>query len=91
MELTPEEQKRSLEAWNGWAEMLGDKLLDKGCPFMPEAKTTDGKMVYESTEMLTGYSVISAETMDEALGYAKSNPVFSMPGVEVHVFEEAPM
>lgn len=91
MEASPEVQKRMMDAWGGWAGMLGAKLVDMGCPFMPGAKVTDGKTSDDSPEMLTGYSVVNADSMEEALGFAKMNPVLSMPGTEVHVFEEAPM
>ncbi len=92
MPSTDEETKKVMAAWDGWSKKLGSKLVDMGFAFMPnqKGKMTDGKMVSESNMMPSGYSVIMADSMDDAVGMAKDCPVM-MGGASVHVFEEMPI
>jgi hypothetical protein len=63
------------EAWGTWFGQLGSKLVDGGNPF-----NTDGQAVNKSGVMTvdkmpaTGYSIVNAETMEEATEMAKGCP-----------------
>ncbi len=66
-----------------------NKLVDKGNTLLPapgSAKTvkpgdivTDGPYT-EIKEFISGYIVVKAETIDEAVDMAKSNPIFKLGG-----------
>ena len=75
---TEEEQKLVMKAWAKWYEELGDHLVDEGNPTGPVAKTihSDG-MVHDGSEglMITGYSMLKAESLDQAVDLAKGCPV----------------
>lgn len=67
-------------AWNAWFEQLGDHLEDRGNPAF--TRTTVGNC--GTGTVLGGYTLITADNLDEAVELAKGNPfVASGGGVEV--------
>ncbi len=67
------------KAWMDWFATVGDKMVDSGQPFangaeVTKAGTSDLPM---GLDVLTGYSIISAETRQEALELAKTNPMIT--------------
>jgi hypothetical protein len=82
------EQKRVMDAWGKWMGALGSSLVDGGNPFTPKAKTIDGKGKVSDgpAGMASGYSVVKANSMDEAVKMAEGCPVL-MGGAKVMVFE----
>jgi len=66
-------------AWSKWFESIGERIVDPGSPL------GDGKEITKSgtkelplgKESLTGYTVIRAESMDEAEKIAKDCPMIS--------------
>jgi hypothetical protein len=78
-------------AWGAWFGELGDKIIDAGNPF------NDGGMAVEKSGVSaivnfpsTGYSIIKADTMEEATDIAKGCPVLLSEGA-VRVYEALPM
>ncbi|HYF70903.1 MAG TPA: YciI family protein [Ohtaekwangia sp.] len=73
-----------------------NKLVDKGNTLLPirgSAKTvkpnnvvTDGPYT-EIKEFISGYIVVKAEDIDEAVEIAKANPIFSQVGGNIEVRE----
>ena len=82
------EQKQVMEAWGKWMGELGTALVDGGNPFTQSAKTiaSDGKVSDGPMGTASGYSVIKADSMDEAVKMAQGCPVL-MGGAKVMVFE----
>jgi hypothetical protein len=77
-----EEQQRVMAAWTAWFGTLGDAVVDIGTPFGASSAVNGG-----STSGLTGYSIISADSLDDAVAKAKGCPIFeggSGGGVEVY-------
>jgi hypothetical protein len=77
------------EAWNVWYSALGEAIVDGGAPFTPLAKTIagDGSVSDGPVGTLaTGYTVISADSLDEAVEKAKGCPVLTSGG-QVTVYE----
>ena len=68
MGASPEEQQKAMEAWMGWFGSLGGQLVDQGSPFAPgsSAIASDGSVTAGGASSLTGYSIISADTLAEA-------------------------
>jgi hypothetical protein len=86
---TEAEQKAVMKDWEKWMGGLGSALVDGGNPFTPQAKTIskDGKVSDGSGgPMPSGYSIVKANSLDEAVGMAKSCPVLK-GGASVMVFE----
>src|SRR5262249_45320327 len=77
---TEEEQQRVMAAWGAWFGTLGDSVIEMGNPFGAAAAVNGG-----STSGLTGYSVISADSLDDAVAKAGGCPILeSGGGVEVY-------
>jgi len=80
------------QAWGEWFGKLGDKLVDAGNPF-----NEGGQAVYQGGVMpvtdkpITGYSIVSADSMKEAEELAKGCPLVASKDGVVCVYEALPM
>lgn len=84
---SPEQMQERMNWLAGVAAQ--NKLVDKGNTLLPtvgSAKTvkaddvvTDGPYA-EIKEFISGYIVVRAETIDEAVAMAKGNPIFKVGG-----------
>lgn len=91
---TPEQMQERMNWLAGIASQ--NKLADKGntlLPFEGSAKTvkpnrvvTDGAYT-EIKEFISGYIVVKAESLDEAVEIAQANPIFDQVGGSVEVRE----
>ena len=83
------EQKAVLKEWEAWYGMLGSAVVDPGNPFTAEARSinSEGRVnVGPVGVMASGYSIIRADSLDAAAGFAKSCPVLK-GGAKISVFE----
>jgi hypothetical protein len=78
---TEEEQKQAMEAWGAWFGSLGDAVVDVGNPFGASKALNGG-----STSGLTGYSILSADSIDDAVKKAEGCPIRERGGA-VEVYE----
>jgi hypothetical protein len=87
MPQTEEEQQAVMAAWGAWLGGLGDSLVDAGNPFGPARSVApDGSVRDGAPSGLTGYSILSAESLDRATEAARSCPVLQNGGA-VEVYE----
>jgi hypothetical protein len=89
MPATEAEQAAVLQAWGVWYDRLGSAVVDGGNPFTPVAKSiaSDGTVRDGPVgTMATGYTIISADSLDAAVEQAKSCPVLQSGG-QVSVYE----
>jgi hypothetical protein len=82
---TEEEGKRLMEAWGGFLGGLGDALVDGGAPFGP-SRSVNGN----GTSGATGYSIVNASSLDDALSKTSGCPIFESGG-DVEVYETIEM
>ena len=79
-----------MKAWDSWMHDLGGALKDGGNPFTPGAAkmiAADGKVSNGAVaSTASGYSVITADSLDDAVEKAKGCPVLQ-GGAEVSVYE----
>jgi len=90
--LTPEQMQQNMQKWNdwiaegfqkGWLVDAGDALTQEGRVVNAKRVVTDGPFV-ESKEVVGGYSVAQANTIDAAAELAKGCPILLTGGsVEV--------
>jgi hypothetical protein len=86
---TPEAQEAAMKAWGDWFGTLGEAVVDMGAPFGP-ATAVAANGAASPTAALTGYSVLSAASIDAAAQLAKGCPVLAAGGT-VEVYEALPM
>ena len=85
------EREAELAKWGEWYGQLGSNAVDMGAPFSasksvdPSGETTD-----TAVSQLSGYSVISAESIEGALAAAKMCPILGIGG-SVDVYETVSM
>lgn len=86
------EQAKVMTAWTDWFGTIGSALKDGGNPFTPAAKTvtSDGSIKDGAPGTLSGYSIVTANSLDEAAGIAKASPVLQGGG-SVLVYETIEM
>jgi hypothetical protein len=92
--MTPEELQQNMQKWTswigegfqkGWMVDAGDALTEEGRVVNAKKVVTDGPFV-ESKEIVGGYSVVKADSIDAAAELAKGCPVLITGGmVEVRV------
>ncbi len=70
------EQARAMEAWTSWFTQLGGAVKDQGNPFTGQTKTiaADGA-VSDGSGDASGYTVLTADSLDDATALAKDCPV----------------
>ncbi|MEM9565249.1 MAG: YciI family protein [Actinomycetota bacterium] len=77
----PAEVEKLMAAWGAWFGQLGDAVVDGGNPIgaastiAPDGTVTEGQQV-----SLTGYSILQAASLDEAVAMAKGCPVLAEGG-----------
>src|SRR4051812_10797995 len=84
-------QQAAMEQWMNWFGSLGEAVVDGGNPFGPSLTVaSDGSTAQGGKASLTGYSIISAGSLDEAATKAKGCPVLSGGGT-IDVYETIDM
>src|SRR5215469_14740612 len=86
---TEAEQAAVMKAWTNWFGELGSALVDGGNPTTGQAKTiASNGTVSTGSElgMASGYSIIKADSLDEAVAKAKGCPVLQ-GGAKIVVLE----
>jgi len=80
MAQTPEEQQAVMQAWNDWFGTLGDAVADIGNPFGASASVSGDGVKDPGGLGATGYSLITAGSLEEATGLAKGCPIVAAGG-----------
>ncbi len=77
------------DAWSNWFASLGDKMVDSGNPLGTGREITHNgtKELSLDKGAITGYSIINAESIDEAEEIAKGCPFIT----SVRVYEAVSM
>ncbi len=88
-EPSPEEMQQMMAAWGAWYETVGSGLVDGGDGLLPTGKLVKGGVVsdgpfIEAKELVGGYSIVEADTYEQAAEWAAATPVAASGGsVEV--------
>ncbi|PZR98380.1 MAG: hypothetical protein DLM69_08725 [Candidatus Chloroheliales bacterium] len=84
---TDAENEVIMAAWVKWFGDIGAALIDAGNPFgKSTAVATDGTVQAGAPSGLTGYTILSADSLDAATAWAKNCPHLSSGGI-VEVYE----
>jgi hypothetical protein len=80
---TPESadgQAKVMQAWTDWFGKLGPAIVDGGNPAsQSKAISGDGSVSEVGSDPVTGYSIIKADSLGQALDLAKGCPIFLGP------------
>ena len=78
--------------FNAWKEKFQENIVDMGGKLKGGGKivtsegATDGPFV-EAKEVIGGYMIVSADSMEEAMEVARQSPGVAMPGSSVEIRE----
>jgi hypothetical protein len=94
---SPAQMQEMYSAFNAWKEKFKDNIVDMGGKLkaggkvVSESGATDGPFV-ESKEVVGGYMLVSAKSIEQAIGVAKECPGVISPGssVEIREIQEMP-
>ena len=81
------EQDAEMARWGAWFGQLGPAVVDGGNPFGPAATVAAGGAVSDGgSASLTGYSIVSADSLAAAAELARGCPILH-DGGSVDVYE----
>ncbi len=89
---SPANMEEMYAKFNAWKEKFQKNIVDMGGKLKGGGKivtsegATDGPFV-EAKEVIGGYMIVSAESMEEAIEVARQSPGVAMPGSSVEVRE----
>jgi hypothetical protein len=89
---TPAEGEKVMKAWGYWMGGLGKALVAGGNPTGPAKTIAAGGKVSDGggANPSTGYSILEAKNLDEAVRLSKDCPIFKSGG-SIEVAELMPM
>lgn len=81
---TEEESAKVMTAWSEWMASAGDKLIDGGAPLGQKKTIAADGAISDGGSVVNGYSIYDAESLDDAIAFAKGCPHLDAGGtVEV--------
>ena len=90
--VSPEEMREGMEQFQAWMTKLGDGLVEMGSPLGAGVTSSRSGNAPTPTEGgITGYSIIEAGSMEEALAMLEGHPHLGWDEsceIEVHEFLE---
>ena len=71
--------KEIMDSWMKWFGEIKEHIVDGGNPFGPGKEITASGVedLQHDNEAITGYTIINAENMDEAVKIAKTCPIIT--------------
>ena len=100
LKFTPEQHQAATQRWMDWVgQLISKNRFGGGSPFVAQGKTVAGKKPVitdgpfaEGKELVGGYLILKAETLEEATEMAFGFPDFEVGGsVEVREILPIPM
>lgn len=89
---SPAQMEQMFAAFNAWREKFQENIVDLGAKLKGGGKivtkegAADGPFV-EAKEVIGGYMIIQADTLEQAIEVARESPGTAMPGSSVEVRE----
>lgn len=91
-ESSPEEMEKGMKAWMDWAQKCGNKLLDFGTPLGNSLTLKAGGSSKSSDSRIIGYSILQADSMEEARDLLKDHPHLDWNAAcEIELHESLPV
>jgi hypothetical protein len=81
MPASEEARQQMMAAFMAWVQSTGDAMVDPGAPLGRSATVTSaGESAEPATGSLAGYTLVEADSLDAAVGLARSHPFVSRGG-----------
>jgi len=89
---SPSQMQEMFATFNAWKEKYKENIVEMGGKLMPGGKVltgsgvTDGPFV-EVKEVVGGFMIVAAETVERALEVARESPGLMSPGSSIEIRE----
>lgn len=83
---TPEQAKAGMDAWMKWADAHKADLVDLGQP-LGKTKRVNTSGVSDTKTDIGGYSIVQAESHEEAAKLFEGHPHLEIPGAYIDILE----
>jgi hypothetical protein len=80
---SPQEGAAYMAKWKTWMGSLGDAIVDPGMPLGAGKLVSASGVSDRGVDMLTGFTVVTADGMDAALAFARECPHLEHGTIEV--------
>ncbi|MBI2024190.1 hypothetical protein HYT00_02295 [Candidatus Giovannonibacteria bacterium] len=90
MKGTPKDMEKGMEEWGKWMKKNEGAIADEGAP-LGKTKRISAKGISDIRNMVGGYSIIEAESLNEAAKLFENHPHFMLKDGYVEVMEFVPM
>jgi|SRR6266446_6058356 hypothetical protein len=80
---TPEKSAAHMARWKAWVGGLGDAVVNPGTPLGKSKLVSSGGVSDGGANLLTGFSIVMADSMDAALKIAQGCPFLEIGTIEV--------
>jgi hypothetical protein len=81
MPASPEAREQMMAAFQAWAASAGDSMIDPGAPLGPSKVVSSDNVADGAADgRLGGYTLISADSLDDAVGVVKGHPFLARGG-----------
>ena len=87
---TPEQMQAGMALWRAWYEKCAGAIVDLGSP-LDKSTSITGAGGGPGKTSITGYTILKAGSVDEAVALMKDHPHFHAPGASIQVLECVPM
>jgi hypothetical protein len=82
----PEQMAAGMAAWQTWTEKCGSAITDIGAPLDNSTVVAEGAAKRTKTS-ITGYTLLEAESLGDAVALMKEHPHFHTPGASIQILE----
>jgi hypothetical protein len=90
MKATPEQMKQGMDARMAWGDKFKGSIVEMGAPLGKTMKVDTNGMSSMKNDII-GYSIVEAESEDDAAEVFEDHPHLSMPGAHIEIVEFFPM
>src|SRR5262249_60288772 len=80
---SPQESAAHMAKWKAWVGDLGDAVVNPGTPLGKGKLVSSGGVSDAGANRLTGFSMVTADSMDAALEIAQRCPYLDIGTIEV--------
>ena len=89
--MTEEEKAAMMAPWGEWQAKYGDRVVNMGSPFMPASASTNGNNWSTSKNLVTGFSIVAADSLEAAQEMFVGHPIYNYPDHAIEISECAAM
>lgn len=82
--MSPEDSEKNMEKFKTWMDSLGDALISPGNPLgLSKTVSSDGVSEIRENNPLLGFSLLKADSLDDAVNIIKNCPFLEYGSIEV--------